>query len=215
MKKYFSALFFFLMISITAAATEPYPKGSDLNIDGSILGLEFDSSTGKHKWRPVAVDENGNLKTSDGGSAIQEISVDTSNIESYLKETDGENTVTITDLINGIGTDSADIKRDVSSLAKTAQPEYFRSQRLNITPELATLVSPVIGSGGTKRIFIELRAVDENAVFYVSFGSAGTDLNGRPVKGRILINMPTSNQNLYIYHTNESNLQIQQTEGWR
>ena len=39
------------------------------------------------------------------------------------------------------------------------------------------------------------------------------DTEGRPVIGRILLNMPAS-QELYIYHINQSDISIQQTEGW-
>ena len=181
-----------------------------MNINGSVLGYD---NTNK-KWRPIAVDENGNLQS--GGTTIDNISIDTSNIESYLKETDGENTVTITDLINSIGTDTSKIKQDVSNLAKTAQPSEFRTARLTgISASTATQINVItdLNSTATNRVFVELRAINPDDVFYIGFANTLTDSNGRPVKGRILINMPSS-QSLYIYHTNESALAIQQTEGW-
>lgn len=236
MKRYLT--FFFLLI--TSLALCAYPEGAINNIDGSALGWDDTNKV----WRPLAVDEDGNLKT-DSGESTQEISVDTSNIESYLKEVDGENTITVTDLINGIGTDTSNIesylkvgdtnvanltngigtdvaviKTEVSSISHNIGGlldetiPYFRSQRLSISPETVTQITPVIGSGGSKRVFVELRAVDENSVFYLGFGSGATDSNGRPVKGRVLLNMSTV-QNLYVYHTNASAIAIQQTEGWK
>lgn len=207
MKRYLT--FFFLLI--TSLALCAYPEGAINNIDGSALGWDDTNKV----WRPLAVDEDGNLKT-DSGESTQEISVDTSNIESYLKVGD----TNVANLTNGIGTDVAVIKTEVSSISNNIGGlldetiPYFRSQRLSISPETVTQITPVIGSGGSKRVFVELRAVDENSVFYLGFGSGATDSNGRPVKGRVLLNMGTV-QNLYVYHTNASAIAIQQTEGWK
>ena len=207
MKRYLT--FFFLLI--TSLALCAYPEGAINNIDGSALGWDDTNKV----WRPLAVDEDGNLKT-DSGESTQEISVDTTNIESYLKVGD----TNVANLTNGIGTDVAVIKTEVSSISNNIGGlldetiPYFRSQRLSISPETVTQITPVVGSGGSKRVFVELRAVDENSVFYLGFGSGATDLNGRPVKGRVLLNMSTV-QNLYVYHTNASAIAIQQTEGWK
>lgn len=277
MKRYLT--FFFLLIASLALCA--YPEGAINNIDGSALGWD---DTAK-KWRPLAVDANGNIQS--GGTTIDNISVDTSNIETYLKKTDGGNTVTITDLINGIGTDTSNIDSalnidnvsvtqlvngigtdtsniesslkvdnvtvtelvngigtdtsniintlkfsagglnysvidrlimiaaDVGSLSKTAQPSNFKTARLSsIAASTATQVSPITSGSGSIRVFVELRAIDEDTEFFIGFDSSVTDSNGRPVKGRILLNMPSS-QALYIYHTNSSAIDVQQTEGWR
>ena len=254
MKKIF--LIIFILFAAAVYAEDSYPTGSQLNIDGSTLGWD---NTAK-KWRPLAVDANGNIQS--GGTVIDNISVDTSNIETYLKKTDGENTVTITDLINSIGTDTGNIDSalnidnvsvtqlvngigtdtsniintlkfnagglnysvidrlimiaaDVGSLSKTAQPSNFKTARLSsIAASTATQVSPITSGSGSIRVFVELRAIDEDTEFYIGFDSSVTDSNGRPVKGRILLNMPDS-QVLYVYHTNSSAIDVQQTEGWR
>ena len=184
---------------------------------------------------------SGSLAEQEVSYTVGSISVDTSNIESCLREDDKtvaalvnnigtdtkniENKLkvdnkSITEFINNIATDTknlgtevASISHNIGSLLDETIP-YIRSQRLSISPEIVTQITPVVGSGGSKRVFVELRAVDENSVFYLGFGSGATDSNGRPVKGRILLNMGTG-QNLYVYHTNASALAIQQTEGWR
>ena len=66
----------------------------------------------------------------------------------------------------------------------------------------------------SQRVFVELRAIDPDDEFYIGFSHFLDETYGRPVKGRILLNMPHS-QSLYIYHTNTSSIDIQQTEGWR
>lgn len=140
---------------------------------------------GNQVWRPIAIDENGKLSGSDN-PAVASISVQVASISIKLDDIKTEDSIT-----------------------------GYRSQRLSIAPETPTILTPIVGSVGSSRVFIELRAVDETAVFYIGFGNGVTDSNGRPTKGRILINVPTSNQNITIYHTNESNLDIQQTEGWK
>lgn len=321
MKKFLMIVF--LLLTSVVVCQADYPVGSQLNIDGSTLGWD---DTAK-KWRPVAVDANGNLKT-DSGESTQEISVDTSNIESYLKEVDGEETITVTDLINGIGTDTKninsalnvdnvsvtelingigtdtkDIKNDleidnktvtelvngigtdtsnIESALKTQtsenvtktiaemlkpiyeaynqspdnipyiltsilnvnggiatylgtnvgqdvgaiktetsaiskQPSEFRTARLsNLAANTVTQINVItdLNSFATHREFVELRAIDPDTEFYIGFANTLTDSNSRPVKGRILLSMP-STQSLYIYHTNASAIDIQQTEGWR
>lgn len=136
-------------------------------------------------WRPIAIDENGKLSGSNNPT-VASISVQVASISIKLDDIKTEDSIT-----------------------------GYRSQRLSIAPETPTVLTPVVGSVGSKRVFIELRAVNETAVFYIGFGNGVTDSNGRPTKGRILINVPTSNQNITIYHNNESNLDIQQTEGWK
>lgn len=301
MKKIF--LIIFILFAAAVYAEDSYPTGSQLNIDGSTLGWD---NTAK-KWRPLAVDANGNIQS--GGTVIDNISVDTSNIEAYLKKVDGEDTITITDLINGIGTDTKDIKNDLEIDDKTVtelvngigtdtknienkliatftssdypyttsnktiaemlkpiyeaynqspdnipyiltsilnvnggiatylgtnvgqdvgaiktetsaiskQPSEFRTARLsNLSANTVTQINVItdLNSFATHREFVELRAIDPDTEFYIGFANTLTDSNGRPVKGRILLNMP-STQSLYIYHTNASAIDIQQTEGWR
>lgn len=201
MKRYLT-LFFLLITSIALCA---YPEGAINNIDGSALGWDEANQV----WRPIAVDATGKLNTG-SSSTIASISIDTSNIESYLKKTDGGNTVTVTDLVDGIGT-------DVAKIAKGAQPTEYRTQRISpaITANVATNIGHIVDNNSlaTNRVFVELRAIDPDAEFYIGFDNTVTDSTGRPVKGRILLNMP-STQSLYIYHTNTEALAVQHTEGW-
>ena len=113
------------------------------------------------------------------------------------------------------------IKDDVNSLKQSTdtQPKVFGTKRISASANTTVRILPMAGfeidpALVSQRIFIELRATDPNADFYIGFDSNITDSDGRPVKGRILLNMPQS-QNLYIYHTNTSAIAIQQTEGWR
>lgn len=183
------------------------------NMDGGVGSISIDTSA-IESYLHVG---DGQTATSTITDLINGIGTDTGNIEAYLKKTDGENTVTITDLINSIGTDTSKIKQDVSNLAKTAQPSEFRTTRLTgISASTATQINVItdLNSTATNRVFVELRAIDSDTEFYIGFDNTVTDSTGRPVKGRILLNMP-STQTLYIYHTNESAIDIQQTEGWR
>ncbi len=157
---------------------------------------------------------DGQIATTTVTDLINGIGTDTSNIESYLKYNDGTNDYTQSELTHDIKTQVASISSNIAGLLGDSITGY-RSQRLSIAPETPTVLTPIVGSVGSSRAFIELRALDETAVFYIGFGNGVTDSNGRPTKGRILINVPTSNQNITIYHTNESNLDIQQTEGWK
>lgn len=175
---------------------------------------------------------------------VNGIGTDTRNIESYLKKVDGNDTTSITDFIEEIKnslkvsinpydysvidrlivlvSNSEDTKTEVASISHNIGNLLddtitdFRTSRLSVSASTATQVSPLTnaGSTATKRVFVELRAIDPDDEFYIGFADTVTDSNGRPVKGRILLNMP-STQNLYIYHTNESALAVQQTEGWR
>lgn len=113
------------------------------------------------------------------------------------------------------------IKEDVNSLKQSTdtQPKVFGTKRISASANTTVQIRPMAGyeidpTSVSHRIFIELRATDPDADFYIGFNSNITDSDGRPVKGRILLNMPQS-QNLYIYHTNTSAIAIQQTEGWR
>ena len=212
-----------------------------------------------------------------GSTVEQEISIDTSNIESYLKKVDGDNTITITDLINGIGTDTKNIETNVASissnmtnsisdvlkslLSKTVVttttiydlvnsiksaistypwqinnrvfdihqvvkniqertvPTFWATTRKSISPNTTTLLSDLRGSIGATyyddmgRVCIEIRCIDPDAEFYIGFRDDMDDTTGRPVKGRILLNVQDG-CNVYIYHTGASSLAIQQTEGW-
>lgn len=106
------------------------------------------------------------------------------------------------------------IEQGVSGLVKTSQPNILKTVRLNLSANTATQISPISVTGNRNRVFVELRAIDPDTEFYVGFDSTVTDSTGRPVKGRILLNMPSS-QALYIYHINSSAIDVQQTEGWR
>ena len=164
---------------------------------------------------------------------VNGIGTDTTNIENDLRIDDK----TITELVNGIGTDTSNIMStlkvsaggfnysaidrlivitsDIGELTKTAQPKYFKTARLSsIAANTLTQISPISSGYGSIRVFVEIRAIDPDAEFYVGFDNTLDDTNGRPVKGRILLSMPTT-QSLYVYHTNESAIDIQQTEGWR
>lgn len=288
MKKYL-VLILFLFSSICLFAD--YPSGNDLNINGSVLGYDNTSK----KWRPIAVDANGNIQS--GGTTIDNISVDTSNIETYLKKTDGGNTVTITDLINGIGTDTSNlssalniedksvtelvngigtdttniendlriddktiteivngigtdtgkiytdvsiIKSNVSSMLNDTSAMSnnlydieaaikhinnhsvavnWATSRKSIEPNTVTNLGNLSASisGGSNqnssRVCLEIRAINTDDEFYIGFDSNITSSTGRPVKGRILLNI-NKNQSVYIVHTNNSAMAIQQTEGW-
>ena len=220
------------------------------NMDGGVGSISIDTSA-IESYLHVG---DGQTATSTITDLINGIGTDTGNIEAYLKKTDGENTVTVTDLINGIGTDTNDIKNDLKVDNKTvtelvngigtdtkniesylkvldsdnnawtvadllytiSQPQEFRTARLSITANTATEIPYIENDGSVHvtRIFVELRAIDPDAEFYIGFNSLVTDSNGRPVKGRILLSLPVG-QDLYVYHTNASAIAVQQTEGWR
>lgn len=204
MKRYLT--FFFLLI--TSIALCAYPEGAINNIDGSALGWDEANQV----WRPIAVDSNGGINS--GGTTIENISVDTSNIESYLKYNDGTDDHTQSEITNDIKTEVASISGNIGNLLNDTIAD-FRTSRLSVSANSATQISPLTnaGSTATKRFFVELRAVNPDTEFYIGFNSTVTDSTGRPVKGRILLNMPSS-QALYVYHTNSSAIDIQQTEGW-
>ncbi len=271
MKRYLT-LFFLLITSIALCA---YPEGAINNIDGSALGWDEANQV----WRPIAVDATGKL-SSGSSPAVASISIDTSSIDSALNIEDK----TVTELVNGIGTDTKNIEnklvatftssdypyttsnktiaemlkpiyeaysqspdnipyiltsilnvnggiatylgtnvgQDVGAIktetsAISKQPSEFRTARLsNISANTVTQINVItdLSSIATHREFVELRAIDPDTEFYIGFANTLTDSNGRPVKGRILLSMP-STQSLYIYHTNASAIDIQQTEGWR
>lgn len=234
MKRYLT-LFFLLITSIALCA---YPEGAINNIDGSVLGWDNASQT----WRPIAVNAEGKLSGGDSPT-IASISIDTSNIDNKLVATYTTQfdtyQQTVGEMLKNIsqyyGNDSGSINQNIfsilndlvmqysmitsigqylSELVKTSQPDILKTVRLNLSANTATQVSPISVTGNRNRVFVELRAIDENALFYIGFDSSVTDSNGRPVKGRILLNMPSS-QALYVYHTNSSAIDVQQTEGWR
>lgn len=191
MKRYLT-LFFLLITSIALCA---YPEGAINNIDGSVLGWD----DGNQVWRPIAVSEEGKLATGDN-PAVASISLDTSSIDSKLMVDD----MTVADIVNNI---ASDVKRNIT--------ETLYTERKSISASTATSVGYLKSTPATgdHRTFLELRAVDPNAEFYIGVDDTVTDSTGRPVKGRILINIDYS-QNIYIYHTGDSALAIQQTEGW-
>lgn len=239
MKRYLT-LFFLLITSLALCA---YPEGAINNIDGSVLGWDNNNQV----WRPVSVDENGKLSGGES-STIASISIDTGNIESYLRVGDGqtatetiadltdkiesylkivedeggvgESTTTITEYVSVMSDDVASISENlgnsvVNAIHTGTQPNYFKTNRLSsISASTATAVTAISTGGGTNRVFVELRAIDPDTEFYIGFDDTVTDSTGRPVKGRILLDMP-STQALYIYHINASAIDIQQTEGWR
>jgi hypothetical protein len=167
-----------VFLFVSSLAFCDYPQGAVNNIDGSVLGWDETNQV----WRPIAVDSNGGINS--GGTTIENISVDTSSIESYLK--------------------------------KTTQPSEFRTSRLSsISANTAISIVPINNSNSlaSNRIFVELRAIDPDSEFYIGFDNTVSDSTGRPVKGRILLSMPNT-QALYIYHTNSSAIDVQQTEGW-
>lgn len=206
MKRYLT-LFFLLITSLALCA---YPEGAINNIDGSVLGWDNASQT----WRPISVDANGQLNTSGGGSAwtSQDVSDLMDNVTNIPDGSGGT-----TSLGNMLGNINANV-RDASQNAS-----LFRMQRIsNIASgtavKLGYIADPEIGEGNETtdfeiRKFIELRAIDPSAEFYIGFDNTVSDSTGRPVTGRILINMDT-NTDLYIYHTNDSAMSLQQTEGW-
>ena len=237
MKRYLT--FFFLFI--TSLALCAYPEGAINNIDGSALGWDETNKV----WRPIAVDANGKLGTGDS-STIQEISVDTSNIDNKLVATftsaiypytstnktaaemlkeimqilqnDAPGTsicTLITNIFNGQSMMLSNVQSISQSLENMIPPQFFYTSRLSINANSATAIDYLPSStAGKKRVFVELRAIDPDDEFYIGFDNTVTDSTGRPVKGRILLNIP-SLQSLYVYHTNSSALAIQQTEGWR
>lgn len=216
MKRYLT--FFFLLIASIALCA--YPEGAINNIDGSALGWDEANQV----WRPIAVDSNGGINS--GGTTIENISVDTSNIESYLKYNDGTDDHTQSEITNDIKTEVASISSNIGELIKSGSssgssdnfPSLFYTQRHKfVVPNTVTQILPLLPNysqnSTKKRVFVELRAINPDDEFYIGFDSNTYDTEGRPVIGRILLNMPAS-QELYIYHTNQSDISIQQTEGW-
>ena len=111
------------------------------------------------------------------------------------------------------------IQTSTNTIIDTITPKYYRTQRCpNIAPNTETVFPAITPTSaddhGTVRVFVELRAIDPSAEFYIGFDNTVTDSTGRPVKGRILLNMG-DNMEVFVYHTNASSIQIQQTEGWR
>lgn len=234
MKRYLT--FFFLLI--TSIALCAYPEGAINNIDGSALGWDEANQV----WRPIAVDATGKL-SSGSSPTIASISIDTSNIDNKLVATYTTQfdtyQRTVGEMLKNIsqyyGNDSnsinqnifsilndlvmqyssiTSIEQGVGALVKTSQPDILKTVRLNISANTATQVSPISVTGNRNRVFVELRAIDSDTEFYIGFDNSVTNSTGRPVKGRILLNMPSS-QVLYVYHTNSSAIDVQQTEGWR
>lgn len=235
MKRYLT-LFFLLITSIALCA---YPEGAINNIDGSALGWDEANQV----WRPIAVDATGKL-SSGSNPAVASISIDTSNIDNKLVATYTTQfdtyQRTVGEMLKNIsqyyGNDSNSINHNISNifndlvmqfsmidsikyslgeLVKASQPTIFKTTRLSsIAANTATQIYPIAITGDHNRVFVEFRAIDPDTEFYIGFDSTVTDSTGRPVKGRILLNMPSS-QVLYVYHTNSSAIDIQQTEGWR
>lgn len=234
MKRYLT--FFFLLV--TSIALCAYPEGAINNIDGSALGWDEANQV----WRPIAVDATGKLSGGDSPT-IASISIDTSNIDNklvatyttqydtyqrtvgemlknisqYYGEDNGSINKNIFNIFNDLVmqyTSVTSIEQGVGALAKTSQPDILKTVRLNLSANTATQVSPISVTGNRDRVFVELRAIDPDTEFYIGFDNSVTDSTGRPVKGRILLNMPDS-QVLYVYHTNSSAIDVQQTEGWR
>lgn len=113
-----------------------------------------------------------------------------------------------------VPTDINTIKKDISRIAKGSQPNRLYMSRLSVNANSHYQILPLGSSSiDNGRVFVELRAIDPDAEFYIGLDAMVTDLTGRPVKGRILINI-SADQDLYIYHTNATALAIQQTEGW-
>ena len=113
-----------------------------------------------------------------------------------------------------VPTDINTIKTDISRIAKGSQPNRLYMSRLSVNANSHYQILPLGSSSiDNGRVFVELRAIDPDAEFYIGLDAMVTDLTGRPVKGRILINI-SADQDLYIYHTNATALAIQQTEGW-
>lgn len=185
MKRYLT-LFFLLIASIALCA---YPEGAINNIDGSVLGWDEASQT----WRPIAVNSTGGLTSSSDSPVIASISIDTSSIDSSLSTMSGKF--------------DEQIQRNIVNTMYTS--------RLSITANTATLIEPLNPSSqiDNTRVYLELRAVDSEKVFYIGTDNTVSDSTGRPVKGRILLNLDYG-QTIYIYHTESSSLAVQQTEGW-
>lgn len=198
MKRYLT--FFFLLI--TSIALCAYPEGAINNIDGSALGWDEANQV----WRPIAVDATGKL-SSGSSPAVASISIDTSSIDSALNIEDKS----VAELVNGIGTETANME---AILRKLLPPQIMSSTRSTYQPNTAYQITPIVISDTyTNRVYVELRAIDPDAEFYIGLGNSVTDSTGRPVKGRILINIG-KNQDIYVYHTNASAIEIQHTEGW-
>lgn len=236
-------------------------KIENIKVTELVNGIGTDTSEIKTEVASISSNLANSLKSSidalgDMNVNVEAISVDTGNIESYLKKEDKS----IAELLNGIGTDTTLIKNyltnnigtavggqtvlyvmnqilgelgnlytigtsiDGSSSSVDSNLDYqiarnvvenMYTQRKSITANTATALghlnnAPLIKNN---RVFIEIRAVDPSKEFFIGFDSNVTNLTGRPVIGRILLNIDYS-QNIYIYHTDSSSLAIQQTEGW-
>lgn len=184
-----------LLTSLTPVYAEdkPYPSGNNLNVNGSVLGMEFDAGTGNYKWRPLAVDANGQLKTTgsvqveEGGQTItvdlSTLHFDTTRIEELLKE-DGQ-------------------------VKELLLAEYQLDEN---TPELFFHTGMEHSDNVTQRVFIDVRAGNTEDEFLVAFDKSGTH---RPVKGRIMLNVaPTQMLGIASKDTSKP-VKIYITEGWK
>lgn len=185
MKKYLT-LFFILLASLCYA---DYPVGERENINGSVLGW----SDSEKVWRPLAVDANGQLKTTgsvqaeEGGQTItvdlSTLHFDTTRIEELLKE-DGQ-------------------------VKELLLAEYQLDEN---TPELFFHTGMEHSDNVTQRVFIDVRAGNTEDEFLVAFDKSGTH---RPVKGRIMLNVaPTQMLGIASKDTSKP-VKIYVTEGWK
>lgn len=217
MKTNLLAIFFTLLsAAVSLAEAKPYPSGSGENIDGSVLGLEFNSETGSYKWRPLAVDANGQLKTT-GSVQVEQgeqiINVDLSTIHF--------DTTRIEDLLEN---------------NLNLQPKIMIMKHEYVTSNVGSYIAPFSSnpshdnynsnlelSGCTERVFVELRADNPEEEFLVGVNIDPTVLKPslRPVKGRILLNLPAkcNGYPILVWVTKESEssdrFYFTVTEGWR
>lgn len=208
---------------INGIGTDTKNINSALNVDNVsvtelVNGIGTDTKTIKNNTSTIAeliasVSSNiGNIIINSGAWTSQDVSDLMDNVTNIPDGTGA--TTSLGNMLNNINWNIRESSQN---------PSLFRTQRLsNIAPSTAVqlnyIADPEIDVGNETtdyeiRKFIELRAIDPTAEFFIGFDNTVSDSTGRPVVGRILLNMDT-NTDLYIYHTNNSAISIQQTEGW-
>ena len=117
-----------------------------------------------------------------GSTVEQEISVDISNIESYLKEVDGDNTVTITDLINGIGTDTKNIENDLTIDNKTITElvNGIGTDTRNIRTDVASISSNMTNSISDILRYLFSKTVATTTTIYDLVSSIKSSISSYP-----------------------------------
>lgn len=200
--------FVFIFVALSCLADKPYPSGNQLNINGSVLGMEFDKSTGNYNWRPISVDSEGNL-------TIQ-AEVDTKKIESTVASI-SEDVISQRQIIASISEELKATEELVSSISarldSVTVAKSMTHRLVSVPDSSASAINGSIPEGMEDRMIVEIKA-QNGQPFYLGFNSSVDDTNGRKVTGAIMLTVSHS-QGIFVYQNTGNEIKLDVTEGWK